>query len=94
MAQTTSGRRSSVVREAEGTASPASPERPWGDRPLASADLLTKEQVAALLGLRPSTVDDLRRRGELPAIHLGRHRRFLHADVERFVVANREEARR
>ena len=62
---------------------------PWGDRPLGREDILDREQVGELLGLRPSTVDDLRRRGDLPAIRLGRHRRFLRADVERFVVANR-----
>jgi excisionase family DNA binding protein len=64
---------------------------PWGDRPLDRSDILNKEQVAELLGLRPSTVDDLRRRGELPAIRLGRHRRFLRADIEVFVLASREE---
>ena len=62
---------------------------PWGDRPLGREDILDREQVSELLGLRPSTVDDLRRRGDLPAIRLGRHRRFLRADVEQFVVANR-----
>ena len=68
----------------------SSPTRyPWGDRPLGREDILDREQVGELLGLRPSTVDDLRRRGDLPAIRLGRHRRFLRADVERFVVANR-----
>lgn len=67
---------------------------PWGDRPLERSDILTKEQVADLLGLRPSTVDDLRRRGELPTIRLGRHRRFLRADVEEYVLVNREGARR
>lgn len=62
---------------------------PWGDRPLGREDILDREQVGELLGLRPSTVDDLRRRGDLPSIRLGRHRRFLRADVEQFVVANR-----
>jgi len=66
-----------------------STRHPWGDRPLGREDILDREQVGELLGLRPSTVEDLRRRGDLPAIRLGRHRRFLRADVERFVVANR-----
>ncbi len=66
-----------------------STRHPWGDRPLGREDILDREQVGELLGLRPSTVDDLRRRGDLPAIRLGRHRRFLRADVEQFVVANR-----
>lgn len=67
---------------------------PWGDRPLERSDILTKEQVADLLGLRPSTVDDLRRRGELAAIRLGRHRRYLRADVEKYVILNRAGAGR
>ena len=66
-----------------------STRHPWGDRPLGREDILDREQVGELLGLRPSTVDDLRRRGDLPAIRLGRHRRFLRADIEQFVVANR-----
>ena len=66
-----------------------STRHPWGDRPLGREDILDREQVGELLGLRPSTVDDLRRRGDLPAVRLGRHRRFLRADVEQFVVANR-----
>ena len=67
-----------------------SPNRyPWGDRPLGREDILDREDVGELLGLKPSTVDDLRRRGELRSIRLGRHRRFLRADIEQFVVANR-----
>ncbi|HEV2771637.1 MAG TPA: helix-turn-helix domain-containing protein [Thermoleophilaceae bacterium] len=69
------------------TARPA--PNPWGDRPLERMDILDREQVGELLGLKPSTVDDLRRRGDLASIRLGRHRRFLRADVEQFVVANR-----
>ena len=68
-------------------------DRPWGDRPLERSDVLTKEQVADLLGLAPSTVDDLRRRGDLVAIRLGRHRRFLRADVEEYVFASRTRGR-
>ena len=62
---------------------------PWGNRPLIREDILDREQVGKLLGLRPSTVDDYARRGELRAIRLGRHRRFLRADVEQYAVANR-----
>ena len=62
---------------------------PWGERHLERADILDREQVGELLGLRPSTVDDYARRGELRSIRLGRHRRFLRADVEQYVVANR-----
>lgn len=44
-------------------------DRPWGDRPLERSDVLAKDQVADLLGLKPSTIDDLRRRGDLAAVH-------------------------
>jgi len=64
-------------------------ERPWGDRPLERSDVLSKEQVADLLGLRPSTVDELRRRGDLVAVRFGRHRRFLRSDVEDYVLGSR-----
>ena len=44
-------------------------------------DLMTAEQIAALLLMRRSTVEDYARRGLLPSIKLGRHRRFVRADV-------------
>jgi len=43
--------------------------------------LMTSDQVAALLILRQSTVEDYARRGLLPSIKLGRHRRFVRSDV-------------
>ncbi len=43
--------------------------------------LMTARQVAALLLVRESTVQDYARRGVLPSIKLGRHRRFLRTDV-------------
>jgi excisionase family DNA binding protein len=45
-------------------------------------DILSAEQVAELLQLRQSTVEDYARRGVLPSIKLGRHRRFVRADIE------------
>jgi excisionase family DNA binding protein len=53
-------------------------------------DLLTGSEVAGLLRLRPSTVADLARRGELPSIKLGRHRRYVRDDVAAFVQARRQ----
>ncbi len=44
--------------------------------------LMTARQVAAILQLRVSTVEDYARRGVLPCIKLGRHRRFLRSQVE------------
>ena len=44
-------------------------------------ELMTAEQIAALLCVRRSTVEDYARRGLLPSIKLGRHRRFVRSDV-------------
>lgn len=45
-------------------------------------ELMTVAQVAEALLIRGSTVSDYARRGVLPSIKLGRHRRFVRADVE------------
>jgi excisionase family DNA binding protein len=44
-------------------------------------DLLTADEVAELLHIPRSTVSDYARRGVLPSVKLGRHRRFVRADV-------------
>ena len=46
------------------------------------AELMTAGQVAELLQMRRSTVEDYARRGLLPSLKLGRHRRFVRSDVE------------
>ncbi len=45
-------------------------------------ELMTADQVAAVLQLRRSTIEDYARRGVLPSIKLGRHRRFVRSQVE------------
>ncbi len=45
-------------------------------------ELLTSAQMADLLQMKRSTIEDYARRGLLPSIKLGRHRRFVRADVE------------
>ena len=45
-------------------------------------ELMTADQVAELLQMRRSTVEDYARRGLLPSLKLGRHRRFVRSDVE------------
>ena len=52
---------------------------------------MTAEQVAALLLVPVSTVMDYARRGVLPSIKLGKHRRFVRSQV---VAAIEELARR
>lgn len=44
-------------------------------------ELLTIDEVAELLNIPRSTVSDYARRGVLPSIKLGRHRRFVRSDV-------------
>ena len=55
---------------------------PWGDRPLGREDIHTAGQVAELLGLREGTIEDYARRDLLPSFKLGKHRRFIRAQVE------------
>lgn len=49
--------------------------------PSALDELLTVDQLAALLSMRRSTIEDYARRGLLPSLKLGRHRRFVRSDV-------------
>lgn len=44
-------------------------------------ELMTSQQLAALLKMRRSTIEDYARRGLLPSFKLGRHRRFIRSDV-------------
>jgi excisionase family DNA binding protein len=52
-------------------------------------ELLTVRQVAELLQLPASTVADYARRGLIPSIKLGRHRRYLRDDVLDAVTGRR-----
>jgi excisionase family DNA binding protein len=52
---------------------------PQGAKPSLD-DVMTAEQLALLL-MRRSTVEDYARRGLLPSIKLGKHRRFVRPDV-------------
>jgi excisionase family DNA binding protein len=45
-------------------------------------EVMTAPQVAALLQIPASTVEDYARRGVLPSLKLGRHRRFVRSEVE------------
>jgi excisionase family DNA binding protein len=49
-------------------------------------DVMTSAETAEILGLRVSTVEDYARRGLLPSIKLGRHRRFLRSQVEQAIA--------
>lgn len=49
-------------------------------------ELMTAPEVAAILHLRTSTVEDYARREVLPSIKIGRHRRFIRSEVEQAIV--------
>ena len=61
-----------------------------------SEPLLTAAQVAALLGVPRSSVYEYARRQHdpLPTIGIGRHRRFLRSDIERWLGEQRVGDRR
>jgi excisionase family DNA binding protein len=48
---------------------------------------MTAKEVADVFRLRLSTVEDYARRGVLPSLKIGRHRRFLRSQVEQAVRA-------
>jgi excisionase family DNA binding protein len=45
-------------------------------------NLLTEQQAADLLLLRPSTLRDYARRGKVPSVKIGKHRRYVRPDLE------------
>lgn len=60
------------------------------ERALTRDDILSAVEVAELLKLRQSTVEDYARRGVLPSIKLGRFRRFVRDDIERALARLRD----
>lgn len=44
--------------------------------------LMTSREMATHLAMPRSTVDDYARRGVIPSIKIGRHRRFIRGQVE------------
>lgn len=63
------------------------------DKSLTIDELMTCSQVAQVLLIRESTVADYARRGLLPSIKLGRHRRFVRGDVEAALAGLRGRGR-
>lgn len=67
----------------------------WPDVPASSstgsgltrADLMTAAQVAELLDVPVSTIREWGRNGTLPRVKLGRHVRFLRAQVENVILS-------
>jgi len=62
----------------------------------ATADrlLIDRIEAARLLSVSPSTVDNMRRRGDLPSVKIGARRLFRIADLERWVADRLEGGER
>ncbi len=56
---------------------------------LLSEPLLSPEDVAALMGVKRSTIYELARTGRLPYVKIGRATRFLRTDLERWLDQQR-----
>ena len=57
-------------------------------RPLTAADVLTAGEVAALLRVPRSTVEDWARRGVIPSRKVGRRRLYLRPSIETLLLGD------
>jgi excisionase family DNA binding protein len=55
-------------------------------------ELMTVDQMADILQMRVSTIEDYARRGLLPSLKVGRHRRFIRSQVEEAIIALADSA--
>jgi excisionase family DNA binding protein len=55
-------------------------------RPLTAADVMTAAEVAALLRVPQSTVEDWARRGIVPSRKVGRRRLYIRARIEALLL--------
>jgi excisionase family DNA binding protein len=55
-------------------------------RRLTADDVMTGREVAALLHMPVSTVEDLARRGDLPSVKIGRSRRYVRQQIELVLI--------
>ncbi len=59
---------------------------PLGRRPLAAADVMTAAEVAELLHVSKSTVEDWARRGIVPSKKVGRRRLYIRSKIETLLL--------
>lgn len=59
-------------------------------QPLTGAAIMRANEVAELLHVPVSTVHDWARAGRLPSRKRGKHRLFIRAEVERWILADDE----
>jgi excisionase family DNA binding protein len=55
-------------------------------RPLTAADVMTAAEVADLLRVPKSTVEDWARRGVIPSRKIGRRRIYVRSRIEAFLL--------
>lgn len=60
--------------------------RSAGHRPLAAADVMTAAEVAELLHVSRSTVEDWARRGIVPSKKVGRRRLYIRSKIETLLL--------
>jgi len=71
------------------SAHPAAAVRRKLDRPLTAADVLTAGEVAKLMHVPRSTVEDWARRGVIPSRKVGRRRLYLRPNIEALLLEER-----
>jgi excisionase family DNA binding protein len=71
-----------------GSSRSAATNQPLG-RPLTAADVLTAREVAELLRVPKSTVEDWARRGVIPSRKVGRRRLYLRPGIETLLLDDR-----
>jgi excisionase family DNA binding protein len=59
------------------------------DRPLTAADVLTASEVAKLMHVPRSTIEDWARRGVIPSRKVGRRRLYLRPKIEALLLDER-----
>jgi excisionase family DNA binding protein len=88
-----SGRSRSVTAMAPSTPQLQDPQPiDWAARrPLTAADVMTAAEVAALLRVPRSTVEDWARRGIVPSRKVGRRRLYVRARIEALLLGDDTE---
>jgi excisionase family DNA binding protein len=57
---------------------------------LSARDVMLGREVAALLRMPVSTVEDLARRGELPSVKVGRRRLYIRTQIEAVLTGGQQ----
>ncbi len=65
-------------------------DRPTTPPRLSARDVMLGREVAALLRMPVSTVEDLARRGELPSVKVGRRRLYIRTQIEAVLTGGKQ----